>query len=133
MNTHTKDHHDCQACLDEATHDTWEESYDKNIGSFADLYHSKRVNEVVKNFIRSLLAQQRADIVEKLEKSMKKSPYGAPLCRSCQWTMVKSTGLGKVAFPWQCPNCNNYQEDMDDTVTLHNTALSDAIQLISKE
>ncbi len=67
-----------------------------------------------------------------VEGMRKGSAYGAPFCRNCRYAMVKSTGMGKIVFNWQCPNCNSYQEDFDEKTNGYNSALDDLSTLKSE-
>lgn len=71
--------------------------------------------------------------MERMVKSMEKfSSTGAPHCRNCDWIMIKATGMGKIVFPYQCPNCNNYQEETDEKTGIYNQAISDILFHIQK-
>lgn len=89
-----------------------------------------------KEKLKAFMSSKLTTLLEKIEKEMegrkKHSAFGTPFCRNCNFAMVKATGMGSVVFPYQCPNCGNYQEGLDERASDYNQCLSDLQTFIKK-
>ena len=81
-------------------------------------------------WLTTTFTQYHQDLMREVVEELDGLKESRKRCRACgKHTLDKSTGLGKVAFPFQCTACGNYQEE----TSVVNQALLEAQTIIKSK